>query len=485
MPDAIAELTTAVTDLTKIVKGLKDTSGSRATGGDAIRKAGGREVRETPWVTTGQVGRDSQPFSITRFMVNGIANQNPERGKFEMDVARRFKKALEKSVGTSNADMHMGSNTFYLPFLGWHMLGQEALETEDAKYCKAVMSVAQDYDPEEAQWFINRNPVYRKAQSAFEEGFGGTLVAPPLQGAAIPIIRPKAAFLAAGAQTVTLPPQGKMVRPRLVQPTIASALGEGNLTVDSTVGTGQMVMMAKKIGGSTIITEEANTFTSGTIDTLVRADLDRTLGLKLDAYAFYGTGGNLIPSGITAPIYANAIINVETTYAAGFRGQGANGNTLLPQYGDFFPALIGERSFDVEAATGAFVMRPGALAAARAYRADAVTAGDQAGVFVDVLRKFSDRGPEVWTGKKIVQTTNIYGNTVKGTNTNLSDVFYGIWEHAILAAYGAIQFTQGTSGTDFLQGQYRIRGLLYGDIGFEYPEAFLWYPHVLGIQGQI
>ena len=457
---------------------------SRATGADAIRD------RTPPNIIKGGLSPDSKPFSLTKFFNDVVLQQNPDRSRFELNVAERFRKGIYASAGNGP---HIPQNRqhFWLPLLGFDMLGDEVEADKDVKYVKSVFAASGGYyDPEEAEWITKKVPSYKKAQSAFIEGFGGTIVQPPLQGAAIPLIRPKAAFLAAGAQTVPLPPQGRLVRPRLTSPSIAQALGEGNQTPDSTLGTGQLVMQAKKIGGSVVITEEANAFTSGTMDTLVRADLDRTLGLQLDAYAFYGQGGTAVPSGILSPEYAGngtttGVLNIETAYPSAV-GVSANGNKLLPQYGDFFPALIGERSFDIEANTGSWVMRPGALAAARAFRADAVTSGDQAGTFVDILRKFMEKSPEMWTGRKVVQTTNIKGNLTKGNSgATLSDCFYGIWDHAILAAYGAIQFTQGTINADFLQGQYRIRAILYGDVGLEYPECFLAYRNVLGIQGQI
>jgi hypothetical protein len=127
------------------------------------------------------------------------------------------------------------------------------------------------------------------------------------------------------------------------------------------------------------------------------------------------------------------------------------------------------------------VLRPGPFATAVARRADAVSPGDQAGPQVDIIRRFSDATPTSWKGRKVVQTTNIKNNQTKGTATNLTDVFFGIWQYAMFASYGAIQFQQGHNANTFLAGQVIIRGTMFGDVGFEYPPAFLWYPTVMGM----
>ncbi|OWK34306.1 phage major capsid protein [Fimbriiglobus ruber] len=432
---------------------------------------------------------DSKRFSMTSFAINGLARNDVSAAKFEMDTIDRFSKALH-ATGQGLVGAPAGAK--WLP-LRWDGFDHVA-ETDDGKFAKAVLQDAAvrtggSYDPEEAEWLARRGIIRKSAtqatgQSAFIDNLGGSLVAPPVQGEVIPLIRPQAAFLAAGAQSMTLPPSGRYVRPRLTRPTVASALGEGVTTPATTVGTGQMTLTAKKISGAMYISEEATNYTSGTIDTIAQNDLGITLGLKADAFAFYGTGGTSIPAGLTSAEYAAAVINVETAYPSG-KGIGANGNTLLPQYGDLLPVLIEERSFNLDATKGTWIMRPTALASAFGVRADAVTAGDGAGPLVDLLRRFSDGGPQQWRGRRVVQSTNINGARTKGSGTNLSDAFYGMWNHAIMATYGALMFTQGHDGFTFLNGQYIVKGTMYGDVGFEYPEAFLWLTNVIGSQGLI
>lgn len=433
-----------------------------------------------PWVTTGPVGQDSQRFSITKALVNGVYHNNHDAAKFEMGVMMRLQKALRD---TNSLPPGASSNALWLP-MNFDYLGERVNDTEDAKYVKAVMQAsAYHSDPDEEMWLI-RKGIIRKTQSAYTDSLGGTLVAPPVQGPVLPLIRPEAAVLAAGASSRPLPPNGRYTQPRITAAPSVQAVAESQDAPESDMSTDQLELTAKKLAGMARITEEATNFTSGTIDSHTQNELNRSLGLKMDAYAFYGPGGTSIPAGLLSATYTSAIINVATAYASA-RGLGTNGNTLLPEYGDYLPALIEERSFNLDANGGTWIMRPSAYASAVGVRADGPIPGDRNGPMVDILRRFSESAPNQWKGRKVVKTTNIRGDRTKGAGTALSDVFFGIWQHCIVATYGAIQFTQGHDGNTFKRGQYLIRGVMYGDVGFEYPSAFLYYPDVLGIQDEI
>lgn len=435
-------------------------------------------------------------FSFARFC-RATQLDSPEIAPHEIQILNQYKKALqdtgcglEGSGGTALIGHWLPINfTDY----GGRLTSTSAAETA-FREVKAVFEVSRPgYDPEEAQWLV-RNGYAKtqfgdgdrvvKAQSAFDDALGGTLVAPPIQGPPIPIVRPQAAVLAAGAQALTLPPNGRFVRPRITGYPSVKAVGESQTTPTSNLTTGQMVLQAKKIAGAVTMTEEATAYTSGTMDAIAQAELGRSLGLQLDAYAFYGPGGTQMPSGLTSTEYAGTggVINIANfTFPGGGvpRGIGANGNTLRPEYGDIFPALVAERSFNIDAAGGAWVMRPMVYASTAAVRTDAVTPDDGNGVLVDLLRRFSDpMSQSMWRGRRVVQTTNLDDTGTKNSGTGLTDVFFGIWQYMYFASYGAIQFMTGNNGTTFLNGQYLLRGNMYGDIGLEYPGAFLWYPTV-------
>ena len=425
----------------------------------------------------GPLARDSQPFSYTKAMTCVVLNKDDhglrDKAKHEADVLDKFSKAMNDA---NPSDRHR----YWLP-MNFDAVQESAKDTAEFRYVKAVIEGSgQASDPNEEEYLIRKGVMYRKTQSAYIDTLGGSLVPPPTMGDVIPLIRPSAALLAAGAQGFPLPPGGRHVRGRITGAPSVTAVAESQEATETNLSTDQMELTARKIAGASRLSKESVAFTSGTMDNYVRAELGRSLGLKIDAYGFYGTGGTSIPAGLTSAAYTGSVINLATSYPTA-RGIGTNGNTLLPQYGDAVPALIGERSFSMDAGSGKWVMRPGAYAAAMGVRADAVTPGDEAGPLVDILKRFSESAPNQWRGKQVVQTTNIRGDRTKGSGTNLQDVFFGLWQHCIVASYGAVAFEDGHDGTSFKKGEYIVLATMYGDIGFEYPTAFLWYQDVIGV----
>lgn len=428
-----------------------------------------------PHVTTGPLGQDTKPFSMAKAMLllnRETRDQVAHKAKHEQYV-------LDELRGMMNATMipHQASPTDYWLPMNWDHLPEHVKEHKSYAYVKSVMSTGHPYDPEEARWLVAKG-IIAKTQLAYTDTLGGTLVPPPGFGPVIPLIRPQAAVLAAGAKTFPLPPSGRQVMPRITSAPQVVAVAESQAAPETDLTTSQLELSAKKIVGLVRLSVEALMFSSGAIESAVRSELERSLALKLDAYAFYGTGGTNIPSGLTSAAYTGAVINFEANYPSA-SGIGTNGNRLLPQYGDLLPALVGERSFNLDANEAKWIMRPAAYASVLGRRADAVTANDQAGQFVDWMRRLAEGGPSQWRGYDVVLSTNIRGDRTKGTGTNLSDVFFGIWKHCIVASYGAVQIAQADQ-TAFATSEILVRATMFGDVGYEYPQAYLWYPNVLG-----
>jgi len=438
--------------------------------GASVAKGGGVPAG-APFVTTGPLGE--QPFSLSRAILGAMMpDEYGPAAKNELDVLKRFRQAI---IETHSNPSGSSISAYWLP-ISWDYLPQQVKAHKHFQYVQKAMANATLVDADQVAH------ARKKAQSAFNDALGGSLVAPPTMGPVIPLIRPTAALLEAGAQTFPLPAQGRHVRPRITGAPVVQSVSESQDAPESDLGTSQMELSAKKIAGLARISEEAMAFTTGAIDLYVRQELERSLGLKLDAFGFYGLGGPAMPAGLTSPAYDGAIVQMEVDYPTA-KGIDANGNALLPQYGDLLPALIGERSFILEQARAAWVMRPAAFASAIGLRADAVAVSDRAGPFVDILRQFGDEAPTQWRGRRVVITTNIRGDRTKGTGTKLSDVFFGLWNHCIVASYGAIQFRQGDDANTVRRGEFLVRAVMYGDIGYEYPQAFLWYPNVKGDLG--
>jgi HK97 family phage major capsid protein len=439
--------------------------------------------------------RGERPFSFSRFansITLGSASDAWENSKVELDVSQKFEKALRESGQMlQSADQSHGKR--WLPsdlskFSG--QLEYSSASESDFRFIKAVMNegLSKQMDPDEYNWMVKKG-LFKKATTsqAYVDGFGGTMVAPPTMGEVIPLIRPKAACIEAGATQMTLPPSGRYVQPRITSAPSAQAVPEANAANQSDMGTDQFQLTAKKIVGLVKFTDESSMFTNGTMDTWLRKELDRTLGLKIDAYAMYGLGGTSQPAGITNTIYsgANQVFDFASNYPNA-RGVQTNGNVMYPEYADGFEGIIKERSFDVDVSSAAYVMRPGVWASIQAARADAVTPGDRAGPRVDLLRKTGDKGPSRWDGRKVIESTNVSNtgagaSATKGTGTGLSDVFFGLWEAMVMATYGAVQFQEAYVGSDFNSGIKTLKATMYGDVGLRYPGAFLWYKQVAGL----
>lgn len=447
---------------------------------------------------TGEDPLSSRQFSIAKAfacVVKPDAQYQPDNAKIEWETLTKIRKAI---VGTNSIISGGNPNQWWFP-VDFSALPPEAQHTSDMAFARDVYRKSmREVDTDELNYL--RQKFYKASgpdggQSAYFDQSGATLVAPPVQGPVIPFIRPNAALLAAGARSLPLPPNGRWVQPRITGAPDVKAVGEGQTASLSNMNTDQLELQAKKIAGATRIPEEFTTFTSGAGDALVKFELERSLGLRMDAYGFYGAGTTLIPAGITSPMYqatagltgaaalaqTGTVINFQNAYPTS-KAILSTGNVLLPQHGDQLPAQIAERSFGQDGAMGGWIMRPSVYAACVSQRADAVSAGDDAGVMVDILRRFAEKAPDMFRSRKVTQTTNL-SNTgtnaaVGGSGTNLSDAFYGIWQYAIVATYGAVQITYGVTNDDFLRGQQVIRGVLWGDFGLEYPGAFLWCPYM-------
>jgi len=455
----------------------------------------------TPPMETKSWGTDSQPFNFHNFLRAFIA-KDERMAPHEAAICKMYKSVLDRT-GCALSAPNVMDGGIWLPInlnetYGGKLTSSSQVET-DFRHVKAVMgaSTRPTFDPDEAAWLrrkgyivdrhagmiVKSGPVNTSSQSAYDDGLGSDLVTPPIQGEVIPLIRPQAGFLAAGAQAMTLPPNGRYVAPRIMGAPGVESVGESQDITVSQLTTDQMNLTAKKIAGAVRLTAEGTQFTSGTLDSMCQMELGRSLGLQLDGYAWYGQGSTSVPFGLTSNEYSGLVLNVETSTnpaTSTCKGIGTNGNQLLPQYGDYFPAFIGQRSFNMDAGGGTWVMAPMQYASAVGLRADAVAAGDQAGVLVDVLRRFGETSPNMFRGRKVVQTTNLKLNNTKGSGTGLSDVFFGMFQYAIFASYAAIQFTYGHDGVSFLRDQVILKGTMYGDIGFQYPSAFLWFPNVQG-----
>ena len=446
-----------------------DTSGVTPLNGDA------------PFVTTGPVGEDSRGFLLTKAM-GYLAGHIPyEKAKPEIEACREFEKAL---LDTHCEPRERMAGSLMLP-LGMDYLPDETSTHKGARVMKAMWQAGVDgYDLDEGAWLARRvlksatpgTPVYKTAMSYLSDTIGGTLVPPPVQGELIELIRPRECLMQAGATSVPLPANGKIVWPRQTGPTTFYWVGENTAVTESNPTTGQVAMQARKGGVLTRVPNELFRFASVAADALIRNDSAKSIALGVGHAGLYGTGNSPQPKGLTLYTGANEVIDYAGTSPTP-SGVGANGNDLKPEDGYFMIGLIEDRNFEFKG----WIMRPTLANNITGFRADAAAPADKAGQFVHgMMRAISDKLPgDNFCGYKVTKSAVVKADNSKGSASNLTDVFGGQWEHLMVGMYGAVEVASSIHGdSTFPQDQTLIRTLVFTDIVPRYEGAFIHYKQV-------
>jgi HK97 family phage major capsid protein len=412
----------------------------------------------------------SDGFLLTR-MIAAQQNFDGVDASNEIEGCKLFKKALAE---TGMLPAVMENRSFMVP-ISMDLLPEATMNHEDARVMKSMWDAgAANQDPEETAWLARR---IRKSQSAYIDNIGGTLVAPPVQGELIELMRPKQALINAGCTTVPLPPQGKISYPRQTSPSTMYWIGENTSITESAVGTGQISLQAKKGGVFLTVPNELLKYASVAADALIRKDAAQTLALGFDNAALYGIGGANVPRGLDKYTGTNQLIAYEGLTPAP-KGIGNNGNTLRPEDAYRMIGLIEARNFDFKG----WVTTPGLANNINGYRADAATPGDAAGQFVTAItRAITDKMPGTNFGGYPVSKSNVVTSSqTKGSGTGLTQIWGGAWEHLLLGMYGAVEFaTSNQAGSTFQNDQTAVRALIHCDSVPRYEGAFCLYQYLI------
>jgi len=470
---ASADLEAKIDALTKVVE--KKIMTPRA-GTDTVAK-GLDPNAVTPHVTTGSVYRDSEGFSLLKAIGAARGFIPRDQAKAELDACAKFEKAL---TDTHCEPDKREPGSMMVPFSMSH-LPAEAAKHEGAVVMKAMWEAGvANFDPDEAIWLAKRlqkATIQKTAMSYLQDTIGGTLVAPPVQGELIELVRPRECLMAAGATSVPIPANGRITYPRQTGPTSFYWVGENTAITESNPTTGQVSLMAKKGGVLTRVPNELFKFAGVAADGLIRTDMAKSIALGIDYAGLYGSGSASQPKGITLYTGTNEVIDYAGQTPAP-RGVGTNGNVLRPEDAYRMVGLIEDRNFEFKG----WIMRPTVANNASGYRADAAAPADAAGQFVQgMMRAMGDKFPGTAFGGYPVTKSAVVKNTqAKGSASNLSDVFGGQWDHLLVGTYGAVEIASSNAGdSTFPQDQTMIRALVFTDIVPRYEGAFIWYKQVL------
>jgi hypothetical protein len=278
MADKYEALERKIDSLTKAVekKQLEVADRPRGSTSDLLNGDG-----SAPFVTTGPVGKSSAGFRLTKAIAAKRGLIDESDAKYDLEGARLFTKALRDAQWIPDS---VNARSIMLPF-GSELLPERVTGQNDYKVFKSMWAAGtQGFDLGEVEWLAKSLPegsTFKKtAMSYLADGIGGTLIAPPVQGELIELVRPREALQNAGVTRVPLPPNGRMVYPRQTGPTSMYWVGENISITESNPTTGQIAMMGKKGGVYVTVPNELLKYSSVAADTLIRNDAAKTLAAE-------------------------------------------------------------------------------------------------------------------------------------------------------------------------------------------------------------
>lgn len=451
--------------LTKAITGLVDRMAKTPASGHPSAS----EVFGLPTARRGEDPLSSRGLSFMKMLGLITGACTPEEAKIELDVHNRLNSCYAKGDYAYNykGGHRPGEKAFLAPLSTSFMadINVPAAFRYEMK-CLVNAGVA-GADPDEARWIrqqqMKRLGYGQKAMSWLNEFTGGALVAPPQQGELIELLRNKEALVNAGARVVPLPPQGRMVYPRQTLASTTYWVGESLPIADSTLGTGEVTLQAKKLAVLIKAPNELIRFASPAAEALMRDDMTKSLALGLDLAGLEGQGGDTRPRGV---------INFQNITKINSSKQSANGDTIVGQDIYRMIAAVEEANAEFEG----FIMRPKTLYKYYQLRSDAVSQGDSSGPYLfNLIREAGDGVQAMLGGEPVTKSTQVSQVRSKGSSTSLTYIAGGMWSDLLIGMFGAIEFAATTMGdTAFVNDQTWVRGILSADIAPRHEAAFVW-----------
>lgn len=505
LKDLMGKLDTAIAGQEEIKKSFATLDGRVATiekqpvyppgvsGPADVLKAGGvGELGTAPNVPNvlrkSELGM-SRPFSFQRLFAAMGGLIPHEKADVEFNLQDRLRKSLVQSGyysvqsgGYTGYNCHSGTrhnphtgralaesfpaiqgNTFLAPLSSDH-LPEDVCGSEFIAEVKSLC--AEDFrkrDPEAQASMLSKtyNIPIQKVMSWLDSTTGGGFVKPAEFGEILELLRNQEALSRAGARTMAMPAQGRIVFPRIASPTTGSATVENAAITASDLGTGTLVLSPKKIGALVKMPNELLRYTSQAAESYVRDDLTKTLALTMDFYGLEGIGGNDRPLGL---IYYDNINTITSSNA------GTNGDTISPQDPYLHIAACEENNAEFSG----FIMRPQTLMRFFMYRFATITANDSQGGFAFDITRTQGASPEsILAGYTATKSAQVSRSRTKAGGTGLTYILGGDWKRFIIAMFGAIEFAVSTQGdTPFAGDQTWIRAIITGDTGPTHERAF-------------
>lgn len=436
-----------------------------------------------PAARTGESIMSSRGYQYSRLAGLLLKELRPEDCKIELECHEKLLNAMHGAGGWRPAKQ----SSIVAPLEPAYLMGAKNGFVDDrfGMTLKDLMwGGTSGFDPDEAGWLTRKHGVVDttkgyvpdtqkvggSTQSWMQQSLGGALIPFPEMGPLIPLLRNKNAVMTAGATVLPLPPQGRLAFPRQTAPTLGYHVGEGTKITQSSVNTDQLLLSAKKIGAYVITNNELIRFGGPVVEQLFRNDMTITLGLTLDYDILQSEGSDNVTAGLIG------YPGVQSFTAS---NPATNGDSIGPA--DIYTFISKVQA--ANASFEAFVLRPELFWAMVSVRAGVYNGSTtvQQGQFVfDVIRKMSENDFDRIAGYKAVTSANVPLNRVKGTGTNLTTCYGGMWSDLKIGIFGTIEFATADQGDNiFPQDQTAIRAVLSADAGPQHPGAFCYVDTLL------
>lgn len=411
-----------------------------------------RKSAPVPHVRTGENPLSSRGYSFMK-LFQVISGQLPkDQAKVEIDISNRLQKFWYDQHGYQKTE----ANSILAP-VGADLL--PAQSESDHRFVKEVKDVVKagvaGADLDEMRQMV------RKTLSWNDETALGALVAPPQFGELIDLLRNNEIFMQAGASTIGMPPNGRIVFPRQTGASSAYYIGENTAITASEPTTGDVIMQAKKVACLVKIPNELFRYASVSVEAFVRNDVTKTLSLKMDKELLEGTGSGISPKGLIN--YAG----ITKHTASGTPADGNSGYPLLPE--DIYQMIA--KVEEKNAVFKSWVMRPLLWAYIANRRTDAVSAGDGKGPFLfNVWRELADNlnvdrnSVATLAGYPVYKSTQLSNTRTRGSGSTFTYMLGGDFSDYVVAMSPTIEFAMTQQGdTAFQNDQTWLRAILAHD----------------------
>lgn len=452
VPDKASELVNTIEALSSSVvtmqKGIDDMNA----------KIEEKSKVNTPWnggapaIAVGERANASRPFSMSRLALglqkaNGNDESWKENAKLEVQFCRDFSKGMGLAPG------HVA-----VP-IGAEFLSEEFGLSHLKKEWGDMQGNLKDFDPDEMSWMADQLGL-QKSMSFRTHTSGGTMVDFPEQGELIDLLRNTSVFgNIAGISNVQLPQQGSIRYPRVTSGITVSSYAEVETTSESTPGTDEVSLEAKKYAGLVKLSEEFMKFaTSVSADAFVRSEMTQDINLQVDADIVNGGGGKRI----------HGLINYTGITSHAASTPGGTGDTLESKDIDILIAKMADANAPVD--RGVFIALRNRLWASLKHR---VISSGNPNFNASMEAYGGGRVQKLMSGEPVYTSTNIPATRAKSTATDLTLVLAGVASELYLGRAGAMEIMMTNSdGTDFADGKFTLRGVHYVDAVPKHEESF-------------